>query len=513
MEFLYPREDDDGKIILLLLVSKERNTYAMCYEWDASQTLQETSPRLVRRQLPAEYRLPSLIIPLIKASSFLLVSTTSMAVYDMLRPVKQASRYPIPAQECQDQRVPLWAQWARPNRELLYKQAHDDIYLCREDGKVFYVAIDNEAGDIEYRTYLGSLGFHVDSAFDVLDTNDEGGDLILAVGDMGDGGLFIQNARDCPRCVQRLLNWAPIVDSVVVEPADGMCDDRIFACSASASGPGALVEFRQGVEAQIGLVIAEDELSNTRDMWAIAEKVNGGIYILTSDPESSLLIYLPPDFGDEIGAISEAQSGLNYGTQTVAAGCTNTGAIIQVTDKAIHVGVVPDRKSLGQRMDVNPDENIINATVSRTGSLILTAIRRRNSCSEISLYLTMVQTFEELVKLSNIGVPVKVDYEPVCLSVEDFTPSLSFAFIGTSDGSIVVYHIKETQVTFISRYSVDIVGKDDASNAVESIARITSAEDSGRSTLLCGLRNGFLVPFSIDISNSTLGIYYFFLFF
>lgn len=492
MEFLHPKMEDETRMILLLLVSKDRNTYAVCYEWDASETLRETPPRVVRRQMPSEYRLPSMIVPLARESSFLLMAATSMAVYDMLGPMKQASRYQIhvPVEEQENQRTPLWVQWARPNREYLHRQFHDDIFLCRHDGEVLHVAIGNSKGDVEFQTYLGSVGCGVD-AFDVLNTDVEGGDLLLAAGIMGDGGLFVRDAGNAPHCVQRLFNWAPVVDSVFVN------GDRLFACSASSSSApasGALVEFRYGIEAQIGLFAAQDELSHARDMWAMTENLNGGTYVLTSDPESSLLIYIPRDCG-EIDTISESQSGLNHATQTLAAALMYTGtgtAIAQVTDKAIHVGV-PDGSSLGRCLAFDDSENCICATINRTGSLILAAVR-----SHFELFLRLAK-----VEDGSIGTPVKIDFEPVSLIIEEFG-HVSFAFIGTSDGRIVIYNLVERNAVFLSCYPIVDMIDDDMSKAIESITCVT-AHDS-RATLFCGLRNGYLVPFDVHFDQSSMSI-------
>lgn len=507
MEFLYPKSEDGDKIALLLLVSKDGNTYALCYEWDANESLRQTSPRMVRRHLPLEYRLPSIVVPLTKPSSFLLVSKTSMTVYDMLGYGTQPSRYPIPGQDGESQRTPLWTRWARPARDWLYKQAHDDIYLCREDGGVFYVAIGTE-GEVEHRTHLGQLGCDVDSAFDILDIGHEGGDLILAAGNTGDGGLFIQNARDCPRCVQRFLNWAPITDSVIVEstdhsrPAADSDGDRLFACSASTIGRGALVEFRHGIEAQIGLMIAQDELSSTRDIWAMADSINGGVHILTSDPVSSLLVYLPPDFGDEICAIGETESGLNFATQTLAAGCTQSGIIIQVTEKAIHLGTTHGPLPR-YCFDYDANENVVSAAIACSGSLVATAVRTH---SEMHLRLKRVNSSENQAQLLDVGSPIIVDYEPVCLSIENFDFA-SFVFVGTSDGRVAIYRIEENAITFLSDYSVNVGDRDDVSRAIETIARIsTVANDSQKSTLLCGLRSGILVPFEISIESNNCAI-------
>lgn len=510
MEFLHPKSEDGDKVVLLLLVSKREDTYAICYEWDADESLRQKSPRIVRRQLPSEHKLPCMVVPLIKSMSFLVVSRTSMAVYDMHSHGNQPSRYPIPVEDCEPQRMPLWTQWARPARDLLYKQSHDDIYLCREDGRVFLLAIGT-SGEIEHETYLGNLDCDVDTAFDILDLGHEGGDLIVAAGNMGDGGLFIQNARDSPRCLQRFFNWGPITDSVTVEPTSRSQSvtetdaNRLFACSASTVGRGSLVEFRHGIEAQVGLLIAQDELSSTREMWAMADCVNGGVYILTSDPMSSSLIYLPHDFGDEICALGEEESGLDFGTQTLAAGCNQLSILIQVTEKDIRLGT--DHEPLARHcFTYGVEENVLCATVNNPGSLVVTAVR---SHSEISLHLKAVVLSDNQAYLSDVGGPVIVDYEPVCLSIEHFDFA-SFVFVGTSDGKISIYRIGKNALLFSSIHSVDMTNRVDASKAVESIARVSTITHGlfKRSTLFCGLRGGTLVPFEIipRSDNSTIGM-------
>jgi hypothetical protein len=231
----------------------------------------------------------------------------------------------------------------------LYNQKHDDIYLCREDGKIFYLEIGNE-GEIEHQSHLGQLGCDVDAAFDILDIGFQGGDLLLVAGNMGDGGLFIQKAREHPTCVQKFLNWAPIIDSVIVDTSSSstshghhtslkgnISQERLFACTGSTIGQGAVVELRYGIEARIGLVIPLEHLSGTRDIWTMSDDVNGGTYLLASDPVSSTLLYFPTDTGEEICAMDESQSGLDFSAHTLAGGCTPSGVIIQVTDHSINL--------------------------------------------------------------------------------------------------------------------------------------------------------------------------------
>lgn len=507
MDFLYPMPEDGGRIILLLLVARDQITRAVCYDWDANATLRHSTPRIVTRTLPSEYRLPSMLIPSTKSSSFMLATPTSLVMYkNRLDPSMQPIQYPLSIPENGSQRSPLCTQWAKPLRNSLHNQWHDDLYLCREDGTIFYVEIGNE-GDVESQFYLGQLGCDVDAAFDVLDIGHEGADLIAAAGSMGDGGLFIQRARDQPQCVQRFTNWSPVTDSVVVNStaqsplAAGATYDRLFACHPSTIGQGELVELRRGIEAQIGLVVPLEELSSARDIWAMADSVSGGVYILTSDPVSSLLFYLPTDFEEEICVVDESDSGLDFSAHTLAAGCTHSGLVIQVTEKAIRLGD-GDISHSTARFDYDTSESVAAAAVSGSDSLAIAAVRSQQG---IHLHMTVVSSDDQhQPQLRSIGNQVRIEEEPVCILIESFGPA-HFVFVGTGDGNVLTYSVDREGLLHRSTTAVAIEMGDDISKAIESLATISIATSGPliKSTLFCGLRSGFLVPFEVAVDSSS----------
>ncbi|KAE8396567.1 mono-functional DNA-alkylating methyl methanesulfonate N-term-domain-containing protein [Aspergillus alliaceus] len=505
MEFLYPRPEDNGKILLLLLVAQDQITHAICYEWEANEYLRQASPIVTKRLLPFEDRLPTMLIPLTKTSSFMLVTTTTMAVYkNRLDPRRQPSRYPLCVPDQESRRSPLWTRWARPLRNWLYNQKHDDIYLCREDGRISYLGIGHE-GEVENQAHLGRLCCDVDAAFDILDFDHEGGDLILAAGNTGDGGLFIQKARDHPRCVQKFMSWTPVTDSVIVKSlnqpsplSEDVASDRLFVCTASSFAQGAIVELRHGIEAQIGLVVSLEELSSTRDIWTMSTGTNGGVIVLTSDPVSSLLLDLPADFDDEICAIDEADSGLDCGSQTLAAGCTDSGVIVQVTDKAIHLGATTE-SILSSRFEYGHDQNIIVAAIDSPASLIVAAVRDQYG---LRLHVKRLTPSGGQLNLSDVSDPLSINFEPVCISVETFDLG-SLIFVGSDNGKIFLYNIDGESITFVSERPLDIAYSEDISKAIDSVAIVHKAEEGSlkRFVLLCGLRSGILVPFGVTLNT------------
>ncbi|RMZ40289.1 hypothetical protein AFCA_003897 [Aspergillus flavus] len=505
MEFLYPRPEDDGKILLLLLVAHDQITHAICYEWDASEHLRQASPIVTKRLLPPEDRLPTMLIPLTKTSSFMLVTTSTMAVYkNRLDPRRQPSRYPLGLPDRESRKSPLWTRWARPLRNWLYNQKHDDIYLCREDGQISYLGIGNE-GEVENQAHLGQLCCDVDAAFDILHFGNEGGDLLLAAGNTGDGGLFVQKARDHPRCVQKFMNWSPVTDSVIVKSSNqqfplsaDIASDRLFVCSTSSFAQGAIVELRHGIEAQIGLVVSLEGLSGTRDIWTMSTGTNGGVIVLTSDPMSSVLLDLPADFDEEICAIDEADSGLDCGSQTLAAGSTDIGVIVQVTERAIHLGATFESMR-SSRFEYGYDQSITVAAVNGSASLIVAAVRDQDG---LHLHAKRLTPSGDQLSLTDVGEPLRMHFEPVCISVLTFDFG-SLICVGAGNGTIFLYVIENESITFMSEKTMDVAYNEDISKAIDSLAVINKVENGPlkKFVLLCGLRSGILVPFGVTLDS------------
>lgn len=500
MEFLYPTSADDKSIILLLIVVRDGASRALFYRWNEKNIVDRTQPKIEGVQLQQQDQLPTMVVPLTKESSFLLFTTTSMAIYSVSPVPRPRQKYPLILPNPEPGPPGLWTRWARPLRNWEYTQKYDGIYLCREDGWIYYLEFGNE-GVLENQTDLGQLHCDVDTAFDVLDMDEDGGDFILAAGSMGDGGLFVQKARDHPRCVQQFLNWAPVTDAVVIRSeSEGplemdMAHDRLFVCSTSTSGSGSLTELRYGVESKIIVAVSMDELSQIRDMWSA--DINGDTYVMISDPWSSQLLHIRSDLDGEISAIDEADTGLST-AETLAAGFTPDGVFIQVTDNATHL-FAANSPALNTCVSHKPYHSIMTVTVDGPSSMVAAAMR---SESGMSLHLTQIVASDHAVTLSNVGSPIKLDTEPICLSIQTFR-DITFIFMGTGDGTILAFHIDNETIKFLFRTVISIPTEEDASKAIESFATIrTLYNENGLHVLLfCGLRSGILVPFKVDFND------------
>lgn len=503
MDFLYPKTPDDKKIILLIIAARKGNTYASIFEWHEDDAIKNVTPSHFEHKLNKSDRNPTMIVPLTKESSFLLVTSAHMSVYTTSN-FSRPTTYPLIVANSELCEAPLWTRWARPARNWLYNQRYDGIYLCREDGWIHYLEFGNE-GELESTTSLGQLHCNVDRAFDVLDMGHEGGDFILAAGGMGDGGLFVQEARDHPRCVQRFLSWAPVTDAVMIRPEASQAPpqgdvsrERVFVCSTATSGPGALHELRYGVEAQIGVTVPLDDLTGVRDMWAITDDANGGIYILMSGPLSSLLLYMNSDLEEGISALDEAETGLDS-AQTLAAGCTPEGILVQVTENATHL-FAPGNLALNRQIPHNSGATIVAVDVDGPNSAIATAVRHDN---KLSLYYTRIVASVEALEL-DVGQSLKINAEPICLSLEKFG-DMTFIFMGSGSGTVLVFRVDEGLITYFCEVSVNVGDSDDISRAIDSVAAVRiTLNGTLRAFLLCGLRSGILVPFEIDFTAATL---------
>jgi hypothetical protein len=508
MEFLYPKTINDKRTLLLLIVHKNEATQAMVFEWEEPNMHSHLEPNVTTTHLHSQDYLPSMIIPLAKESSYLLITTRSMAMYtpnSSSRPM----RYPPIIPDTRAHQVGIWTRWARPSRNWLYSQRYDGIFLSQEDGWIYYLEFGSD-GELETQTSLGQLDCDIDTAFDILDMGYEGGDFILAAGSQGNGGLFIQEARNHPICVQRFINWAPVTDAAVV-PSDtqsiargGPSRDRLFVCSTSASGKGAINELRYGIEARIGVHVSLERGYPAHDLWAMTAHPASAIYLMISDPISSLLLQTTPEMADGFHSFQNEDGwGLE---ETLAMGCTCFGAMVQVTKNAIHV-FVPGKPTMTHAIKHDPDSHVTAAAVD--GPNLIMAVATRNSKGNFIHVIRIIKDEDEengLISLISDS-PCQIEKEPICIFLQNWGTS-ELIFLGTGDGTVLSFEVSasvkeikqhvETQIAFEIGH--------DLSNAISSITAIRALSANGVCALLfCGMRSGILVPFDMVINADGFG--------
>ncbi|EEA21696.1 hypothetical protein TMatcc_008883 [Talaromyces marneffei ATCC 18224] len=512
MDFLYSPENEKNNIVLLLIVSRGPLTYAMHYIWDSEKGVRQAQPKPITSKLPDFCRLPNLLIPLTKSSNYLLITPSFIIINrNPLSPNSKRVK-----QRCSDlisKSPSIWAKWARPYRHPKYDILHDDVFLCREDGRLTYVEIDNK-GQIESINVIGQLDCEVDAAFDTIDFNhpSHGGDLLIAAGSTGHGGLFIQTARQNPECVQRFVNWAPVFDTVIVPPLQkkaghefdmtkDLSDDlHLYVSSASSNNSGAVYEFRHGYEAQIGMIIPLEDFTTARAVWVIPDFSQDGTYFLISDPISSALMHLSRNEsgeGDEIYAVDGSDLSLDLSVNSLAAGYTSTGVLFQVTSNAVRA-VLLNNPEINCVSDFSIDQTVLVATLSEELELVAVALRSEQG---ISIQVGRAILNDCSLNIDFTGKTIHVEHEPISIVVEALKDG-AYLFVGTSDGYLAYYRVEQDELVCIGEYMLNLPN-DHVSKAIESIALIDGV-GTEKAALYCGLRSGLLV--SLEIIFETMSI-------
>ena len=415
MEFLHPSRNDEGQIILLLIVARKGKTSMLWYEWNSAATLRNSQLKAASQISPQDEQLPLLLIPLKAFSAFMVVCEKRITLYrDILtgtpsRSIQQFDDIRDPGEPGSSGRPPLWVQWARPMRAITstFTVDMDGIYLCREDGIIQWLTLNHLDDHMLDSTHNpGRLGVNVDTAFAILDVGPNTVDVLVNGGDMGEGGVWRSSPRQYLERLTILANWTPLNDFITIshsaEPFNtagsttipdyaSRVKQQIFACTGRGR-QGSITELRYGYEAPgeyETLNIADVVSSGVLGLWAFhgfygeARQQNKGrerfkdtAYILISCPTRTYLLRLPrkPDqeLIQDLGyaynpseydpEVVNEDLGLDHNSRTVAARATLQG-FIQVTEFSIRATSLPvpqDRLvKLEDQEDVKPDQGLM----------------------------------------------------------------------------------------------------------------------------------------------------------
>lgn len=511
MEFLHPQENDDDHVILLLVVSRDRKTALLWYDWDSSKSdLPNPHVTPVHHRISPAEQIPLLLIPLTMSAAFMLICETQIAIYKGILTrstavrIDQLEHMEAPEEPGSSKRLPLWTQWARPMRGKEYRLSNQDgVYLCREDGVVRYLRIDDKLGHkIDSSHRAGMLKVNIDTAFASIDLGVHHTDLLAAGGDLCNGGLWIFPPRKDPSQKVMIPNWTPMIDYTTAPVSHSIQTtlglpartdpspidhSRIFACTGKGARHGAITEMRYGIEAvKIGPTMEVGDINEggILQIWALNDPTNGGTYLIVAHPTVTSLLFIASD-GTELVQVEES-FGLDYDTRTIAADITAEGFLIQVTEKSI-IAASPNAHAprFESRCD---DERIVAASIKKiqsNESTVLTAVRDDQGCRLHLGYFTPDNT---RTVFKQLGDSVLLPSEPSCISIQWIWGQL-FAFVATTVGSIQVFRAALGS-TFSPVHEYSFEGH---FAVCESIAMITLRTDSAHlleHALVCGLRNG-----------------------
>ena len=510
MEFLHPFPGDDSHVILLLVVSRGGRTRLMWYEWDSSKDLDTTKWNGSGYPVNRDEQLPLLLIPFTTSPGFLLVCEKVMSSYRniltgqvvstvaRLKPIKELEQ---PEELGSSKRFPLWTYWARPVRRDGWDSTNEVIYLCREDGVVRFLEFQTDS-DINLLANVGRLETNIDSAFASLDIGNGYYDLLAAAGDMSDGGLFTFKARKNVAKIQCIPSWTPVIDFVAVPSSSSSIsalspnkirnrgNESIYACVGRGKRHGAICEIRFGIEAQssVRIPIGDYLQAGILGMWILPDVSGHGIFILLTNPSRSFVFFVPTE-GDDIQELLDDETGISLDSQTLSAGSTKDGLIVQITQNSI-LGFVLHNERIFEKGSAGCV--IIAACIEGAISAILTAIRRGG---DVYLQGGIFRNQGNEVFLEEFGNPITLSSDPSSLSLHAIGQHI-YAFVGTLEGTLQIYQVFHGQfLSPLCEHKFD--GDFSICDSIAIIFKHHTENPPDDILVLCGLRNGFLQIFKM----------------
>lgn len=516
MEFLHPSKGDEYHVILLLIVAKNQKTRLVRIEWDCRCSLEGNLDRKAGQILPHPERLPLLLIPLTYGTAFALVCQHHIVVYEnILTGIANSQsceldHYEPPEEPEGSMKLPIWTQWARPMRPVeRFDPKMDNIYLCREDGVVRYIDIREDSNPMVSSNYkAGLLNTNVGAAFATLDLGDEGHDLLVAAGEMADGGMWYPKPREPLDLVATIRNWSPlkkVINTKILgtanDPATPVMDGeattttqegRIFACSGRGPRHGAIMEIRVGTEAvKLGPTIDLGELAEkgVSSMWALPDRSNTGIYLLASHPTGTDLILLPAS-NDLDPQVRSDIAGLDLGEETIVAGSSAEGFIIQVTRSSINAiaqegGILPFTSSFS---NVAITAACLLTIPMRT-TVLLTVVRKDH---DFYLHHGHFGLQEGQIAFAELGEPILLQSEASSASVHWFDDRL-LALVGTLASTLQCYTAAPGSSFVLScEHAFDGPSPGAVCNSLAILKTEKSMKQEAKNLLVCGLRSGVI---------------------
>ena len=446
------------------------------------------------------------MIPLSISTAFLLVFEDRLVTYtDILTGhatshVHMLDHLEDPEEPGSSRAKPVFTQWARALRRDDYLHIKDHIYLCREDGLVRFLDISSDVRhQIDSSHAAGRLKANVSTAFATLDLGQQFDDLLVAGGEMSDGGLWLFRPRHATtKPISKIPNWTPSIDMIAenvslypnrrsgpVATTNNRykTQKRTFVPTGRGSTHGAVTEVRLGIEASLLQEIYGTE-KGVDQLWVLPDLSSASIHFLISYPASSSFFSLDPadtmlDDDDNLPIDTEVQ--------TLAAGLSEDGIIIQVTASSVRAF---QRGNPQRRLEhILVGETILKATILASkdhGCLLLVAIK---AVETITLRLACIQLEGNNIQVQNLGEPYLLRAEPSCLSLQEYRNEV-VAIIGSLAATLHLFVCsgagpREVSIhTFVGEFGI-----------CSSVAMIRNGLDS---RLVCGLRNGSVHTFLLD---------------
>ena len=427
----------------------------------------------------------------------------------------QLDHFEDPEEPGSSRAKPVFTQWARTMRHEGHVSLQDNIYLCREDGVVRFLEIKNTINSmIDSSHAAGRLRVNVSTAFASLNVGGQSHDYLVAGGDESDGGLWKFPPRDPVTAPMiPIRNWTPSID-IAAAHVPGYRDrrslsagaggdplssqKRLFACTGRNSSHGAITEMRYGIEASISFEGYPAGRGVNR-MWALHDCSGKCIQILLSYPTETVIFSIGPetkseDLDDDTMQDADEEAQMYLEAETLAAGTTNDGCMVQITAYTIRV-LQPGNRHRRLVRELDEAHCILKAATLKSdtsGFLLLAAVKRKDGPT---IQVAQIRTDDPDIMIEDLGKPWLLGEEPSLVSLHEVQGNL-IALIGTLGGSLQVFvwngstFAKEVTHTFQGEFAV-----------CHSIAMISDAPQYRR--LACGLRNGTVQTLILEGMNDS----------
>lgn len=506
MAFLRSSESDPSKVLLVLLVASGVETHLLLYRWDTQAPLRSIKPMGCSGRPLKEDRFPLMLIPSTSPYSFFVVLQTGISYYEN---VHSSDYKRIHCLFMGRAAGPLtWVHWAKPRRHNQYMEKRDDLVVVREDGLIQYFQIEKSSSTKFLMTNtVGDMNIHVDTAFCMLaGPPGDGGDIVIAAGDMTEGGVFEVQARGIPQKKQNIVNVAPVHDMVIgphvhdafiAGPTQLEVSDRLYICGGSSEDHSQISEVRLGLEAQLGWTMPYPDPFDISCIWSLQVHWQKSLLLVTSHSTNTNAVSYHLET-QELGIMgSESLPGFDFHSPTlVAVGLANSH-ILQITKNGINVMAEGDEATI--KICLHKSLDCLQADIFEQDNIVAMA---RKVCNGFEVGLISFNVLnDQAVDVIPAPSPVIVQEEPIslcCTSIDNNR----LLIVGTITAKLRGYLVLP-DLTLELAFEVQV---SELCSQVENapVASLTALahRDSSPVLLLCGLRHGALMYLELTAGPS-----------
>ena len=511
MDFLRSSDTELSKVLLLLLVDSGEETRQILYKWDARHPLQKMRSMSCSGRALKEDRFPLMLIPSTRPYCFVVVMDTGISFYENVHthdfkrincPFMKPTAGPL-----------VWVQWAKPRRHTGHLEKRDDLFIVREDGMLKQFLIE-KASNLKFNMNftVGYLDINVDTAFCMLaGPPGMGGDVLIAAGDMTDGGVYHLPARGVPTRIQVIPNLAPLHDMVIAaqlsdppsqhSETGGGQPERLYLCGGKDEAHGEISELRYGLEAQMIWTMDCPDANTIDHMSTIEVPLQQKLLFVASHNTHTTVIIFDLETQESEFADATSLPRFDFNSATLAVRLFANHYLIQITHNGV---VVVDMSSKNDARDheMQDPRGFSHAAIADDGTVAL-VIRNPGGYEVEIAAIQPCESEAPVVRYGPSNTILSSLDEVTCLC-NVMHGSASLIIIGTSTARLVGYYVKQ-DMTLEPAFESDLTsGASDVEVAPIASLAVISPEGSKLSLLLCGLRNGILLCMQMKLGGSSI---------